>query len=79
VDAARATFNKLVSTYPTGNAVDNAYSWMAIILRCNGQLQEAEKLNREIIRRFPLTRHAIYAKERMADPKTCAARAYTED
>jgi tetratricopeptide (TPR) repeat protein len=79
VDAARVTFNKLISTYPTGNAVDNAYSWMAIILRCNGQLQEAEKLNREIIRRFPLTRHAIYAKERMADPKTCAARAYTED
>lgn len=77
--AARATFNKLISTYPNGNAVDNAYSWMAIILRCNGQLQEADKINREIIRRFGMTRHAAYAKERMADPKTCGAEAYSKD
>jgi tetratricopeptide (TPR) repeat protein len=79
LDAARATFKKLVSAYPNGNAIDNAYSWMAIILRCNGQLREAEKLNREIIRRFPFTRHAAYARERIADPKTCTAAAYSEE
>ena len=79
LNAARATFNKLVSTYPNGNAVDNAYSWMAIILRCNGRLQEADKINREIIRRFGMTRHAAYARERMADPKTCGAEAYSND
>lgn len=79
LDAARATFNKLVNTYPNGNAIDNAYSWMAIILRCNGQLQEAEKLNREIMRRFPLTRHAVYARRRMDELKTCTATAYSED
>ena len=79
LNAARATFNKLVRTYPNGNAVDNAYSWMAIILRCNGQLQEADKMNREITRRFGMTRHAAYAKQRMADPKTCSAEAYSKD
>ena len=79
LNAARATFNKLVATYPNGNAVDNAYSWMAIILRCNGQIQEADKINREIVRRFGTTRHATYAKQRMADPKTCTAEAYAED
>ena len=79
LNAARATFNKLVSTYPNGNAVDNAYSWMAIILRCNGQRQEADKLNREILRRFGMTRHAAYARQRIADPKTCSAEAYSKD
>jgi hypothetical protein len=79
LNGARATFNKLVSTYPKGNAVDNAYSSMAIILRCNRQLQEADKMNREIIRRFGMTRHAAYAKQRMADPKACGAQAYSKD
>jgi tetratricopeptide (TPR) repeat protein len=79
LNAARATFNKLVTTYPNGNAVDNAYSWMAIILRCNGQLQEADRINREIVSRFRTTRHAAYARARMADPKTCTARAYSDD
>jgi len=79
LNAARTTFNKLVTSYPNGNAVDNAYSWMAIILRCNGQIQEADKINHEIVRRFGTTRHAAYAKQRMADPKTCTAQAYAED
>jgi len=48
-------------------------------LRCNGQLDEAEKINREITRRFPLTRHAGYARARMADPKTCTAEAFLDD
>jgi tetratricopeptide (TPR) repeat protein len=78
-DAAQATFKKLITDYPNGNAVDNAYSWMAIILRCNKRLPEAEKLNREIIKRFPMTRHAAYAKERLTKPEECTAQAYAED
>jgi tetratricopeptide (TPR) repeat protein len=78
-DAAQATFKKLITDYPNGNAVDNAYSWMAIILRCNKRLPEAEKMNREIIRRFPMTRHAAYAKARLTEPETCTAQAYSED
>ena len=58
----------LLTKYPDGNGVDNAYSWMAIILRCDGRREEAEKVNKEIISRFPLTRHAKYALERIADP-----------
>jgi tetratricopeptide (TPR) repeat protein len=79
LNAAQVTFRKLITDYPNGNAVDNAYSWMAIILRCQGQIPEAEKMNREIIRRYPLTRHAAYAKARLADPKTCTAQTYAEE
>ena len=79
LDAAQATFKKLITDYPNGNAVDNAYSWMAIILRCNKRLPEAEKMNREIIRRFPMTRHATYAKQRLTEPETCTAQAYWEE
>jgi tetratricopeptide (TPR) repeat protein len=70
-DAAQKTFRELLSKYPNSNAVDNAYSWMAIIMRCTDQLDEEKRLNAEIIRRFPLTRHATYAKERMAHPNAC--------
>jgi tetratricopeptide (TPR) repeat protein len=66
--SARATFNELINEYPNGNAIDNAYSWMAIILRCEGKLDEAQALNREIIQRFPFTRHATYARKRLASP-----------
>jgi tetratricopeptide (TPR) repeat protein len=79
LDAARQTFRTLVDRYSNSNAIDNAYSWMAIILRCKGQFDEAQKLNREIIRRFPLTRHAGYAKERLADPKTCGVESFSEE
>jgi hypothetical protein len=68
VAAAEATFRKLIETFPRGNAVDNAHTWMAIIYRCEGREQDAQNMNREIIRRFPMTRHAAYARERMADP-----------
>jgi tetratricopeptide (TPR) repeat protein len=70
-DAAQKTFSELLSKYPDGNAIDNAYSWMAIIMRCANRLEEEKKLNAEIIRRFPLTRHAKYARERMAQPDAC--------
>ena len=66
--AAEATFRTLIQKYPTGNAVDNAYGWMAILYRCVGRTQDALSMNREILRRFPLTRHAIYARDRMAKP-----------
>jgi tetratricopeptide (TPR) repeat protein len=69
VGAAQATFRRLIENYPGGNAIDNAYTWMAIVLRCEGRVQDAQNLNREIIRRFPLTRHARYARERMAKPR----------
>jgi tetratricopeptide (TPR) repeat protein len=70
-DAAQKTFNELLRRYPNGNAVDNAYSWMAIIMRCANRLDDEKRLNAEIIRRFPLTRHAKYARERMANLDAC--------
>jgi len=71
VESAKKTFQKLLEKYPRGNAVDNAYSWMGIIFRCTKRLQEARNINQEILRRFPLTRHARYARERMANPDGC--------
>jgi tetratricopeptide (TPR) repeat protein len=71
LNAAQQTFRQIVDAYPRGNALDNAYTWMAIIYRCEGRTDDAQNLNREIIRRFPLTRHAGYARERMATPDGC--------
>jgi tetratricopeptide (TPR) repeat protein len=68
VRAAQRTFKKLIDTFPGRNAIDNAYSWMAIIYRCERQFEEAQSINREIIQRFPLTRHAAYAVERLSAP-----------
>ena len=68
IAAAQSAFATLMRKYPNGNAVDNAHSWMAIAFRCAGRLDEAKAMNNEIIRRFPLTRHAVRAKERMTDP-----------
>jgi TolA-binding protein len=73
LNAAEVTFRKLIKTYPRGNAIDNAYTWMAIIYRRNCRLQEAQTMNSEIIRRFPLTRHAMYAQERLANPTSCSS------
>jgi tetratricopeptide (TPR) repeat protein len=78
VDAAQRTFQRLISSFPNGNALDNAYTWMAIIDRCAGRLAEAQKLNREIIRLFPTTRHARYARERTANPKSCGLETYSQ-
>jgi tetratricopeptide (TPR) repeat protein len=68
VPAAEKTFQTLIREYPNGNAVDNAYGWMAILYRCVGRTQDALVMNREILQRFPITRHAKYARERMANP-----------
>jgi tetratricopeptide (TPR) repeat protein len=70
--AAEATFKKIQEKYPDGNAVDNAYTWMAKIYRCVGRPVEAEKLNREIIRKFPFSRHALLAEGRLASKETDA-------
>jgi tetratricopeptide (TPR) repeat protein len=67
-DAADKTFRELLEQYPNSNVIDNAYSWMAISLRCAGRLQAAENINRQIVNRFPLTRHARYARSRLANP-----------
>ena len=62
--AAERAFQELLRQYPDGNAVDNAYSWMAIIERCAGRNQLADELNQEIMRQFPFTRHAQFARAR---------------
>ena len=67
-----AAFRKLLAKYPKGNAVDNAYTWMAIIYRCQGRTEDAQRTNRDIIRLFPLTRHARYARERASNPSASA-------
>lgn len=71
--SAEATFKKIQDKYPNGNALDNAYTWMAKIYRCEGRLSEAEKLNLEIVRKFPISRHALLARGRLAikEPKAC--------
>jgi hypothetical protein len=69
--AAQQTFQKLIVAFPNGNAVDNAYSWMSIILRSACKTDEEQTMERELIRRFPLTRHARYARERLAKPSRC--------
>jgi tetratricopeptide (TPR) repeat protein len=69
--AARKTFQALLAAFPNGNAVDNAYSWMSIILRTACKTDEEQTIERDLIRRFPLTRHARYARERLAKPVRC--------
>jgi len=66
-DSAARTANELLRRFPNGNALDNAFSWVAISTRCAGRLDDAKHWSEEIIRRFPLTRHAKYARERLAD------------
>jgi TolA-binding protein len=78
INAAQRTFQRLVSNFPNANALDNAYTWMAIIYRCAGRVDEAQKINREIIRLFPTTRHARYARERAAKPKSCGLETYSQ-
>ncbi len=81
VASAEKTFRRLVDKYPNGNAVDNAYTWMAIIYRCAGRADDALKFNRDILRLFPTTRHARYATTRIAEPdaKSCRAWEVSED
>jgi tetratricopeptide (TPR) repeat protein len=70
VNAAQRTFQKLLDNFPGGNAVDNAYTWMAITYRCAGHLEDAQRTNRDIVRLFPQSsRHVKYARQRLANPK----------
>ena len=68
---AAATFDSLRQRYPSSNAVDNAYSWLAIGMTCAGQPANARKIDQQIVRLFPLTRHARYARERIQNPTAC--------
>ena len=70
--AAEQTFRKLIADFPKSNAVDNGYTWMAIIDRCMGRAEEARKTNADILRLFPRTRHARLAEQRMAHPEAKA-------
>jgi TolA-binding protein len=79
INAAGRTFQRLVSTFPRGNAIDNGYTWMAIVYRCAGRTQDAQKINRDIIRLFPITRHARYARERISNPSAKACKLYSKD
>jgi tetratricopeptide (TPR) repeat protein len=74
-DMAKATerFESLQQLYPGSNALDNAYSWMAIGWTCVGQPVKAREIDEQIVRLFPLTRHARYAQKRMQSPQACAA------
>jgi PAN domain len=72
--AARVSFDRLLSKYPNGNAVDNAHSWMAIGYRCAEQISQSHAIDREIIKRFPWTRHARYARSRLSDTNTKSGR-----
>jgi tetratricopeptide (TPR) repeat protein len=69
---ATATFNTLRQKYTTANAIDNAYSWMAIGWTCAGQPVKARELDQEIVRRFPSTRHALFARKRLREPQACS-------
>lgn len=68
--AAEQTFRKLIADL--SNAVDNGYTWMAIIYRCMGRAEEARKTNADILRLSPRTRHARLAEQRMAHPEAKA-------
>ena len=72
LNAAEETFRKLITTFPNSNALDNGYTWMAIIYRCMGHLEQAQKINADILRLFPRSRHAALARERMAHPEAKA-------
>ncbi|MFO1101417.1 MAG: hypothetical protein U1E20_00770 [Methylocystis sp.] len=71
MDKAAETFDRLRRRYPGANAIDNAYSWMAIGWTCAGQPTRAREIDQEVVRLFPLTRHARYAGERMENPAAC--------
>jgi hypothetical protein len=53
------------------------YTWMAVIYRCAGRTDDAQKFNRDIIRLFPMTRHALYAMDRMLHPQVEACQAWS--
>lgn len=57
---------EMKSKFHGGNALDNAYSWAARGYYCAGNIAEGRKIDIEITKRFPLTRHALYALRRLS-------------
>lgn len=72
IAGAQSAFDQVLRLTPGGNAVDNAYNWMQIINCRAGRAEEASRLNREIIRLFPTTRHALNSLKREMDPARCS-------
>lgn len=66
IESAERAFQLLAASGQGGNAIDNAHSWMAISYSCANRQSDARRINNEIVRRFPLTRHATYARVRLA-------------
>ncbi|WP_316187945.1 MULTISPECIES: hypothetical protein [unclassified Bradyrhizobium] len=79
VEAAERTFQALVDKFPRANAIDNAYTWMAIIYHCANRAPEEHRMNFEIIRRFPTTRHALYAAKREAVGGSVSCSVWSDD
>ncbi|MCP4314783.1 MAG: hypothetical protein GY789_01765 [Hyphomicrobiales bacterium] len=71
MERATETFDLLRRRFPNANALDNAHSWMAIGWTCKGRPDKAREIDRQILRLFPLTRHAGYARQRTENPKAC--------
>lgn len=69
--AVGATFRLFAERFPASNAADNAYNWYAVYLRCMRDYDNARRINTEIIRRFPLTRQAVYAAARLVQQEGC--------
>lgn len=67
--ASKVLFDKLLSKYPNGNALDNAHSWMSLGYRQACQVPAAQAVEREIVRRFPISRHAMYAVQRLSSSR----------
>ena len=61
-----ATFRLVNERFPKENAIDNAYSWYAIYLQCIKDFPAARSVNMDIVRKFPISRHAVYATARLA-------------
>jgi hypothetical protein len=62
---AELNFNQLIKTYPNGNAIDNASFWLAYGYEQSNtadHLKIAKSKYLEIIKKYPYTRFARYAK-----------------
>lgn len=70
-DSVSLTFRLIAERFASGNAADNAYNWYAVYLRCKKDYAGARRVNLEILRKFTMTRHAVYAAARMAKPEGC--------
>jgi tetratricopeptide (TPR) repeat protein len=65
IKAGERTTRDLLRIYPNRNACDNALNWLAFDAIKSGDYEEAEKLYREILQKFPRSRFAKYAKKNL--------------